>query len=126
MGSVIKAAVIDLYNNERNEGIRCIKDILSAASKSNGNSPLEFNVFETRYKNEIPGPDYDIFISSGGPGSPFEGEGTQWEKKYFNLIDTIWNYNQNNPEKKKYVFFICHSFQPFKCGSSSLKLISIT
>ena len=111
MGSVIKAAVIDLYNNERNEGIRCIKDILSAASKSNGNSPLEFNVFETRYKNEIPGPDYDIFISSGGPGSPFEGKGTQWEKKYFNLIDTIWNYNQNNPEKKKYVFFICHSFQ---------------
>ncbi|MDH3267911.1 MAG: GMP synthase, partial [Ignavibacteria bacterium] len=45
------------------------------------------------------------------PGSPFEGEGTKWEKDYFNLIQKIWDYNQKNMEKKKYVFFICHSFQ---------------
>lgn len=102
--SVIKAAVIDLYNNERNEGIRCIKGILRDAK-------LNYKVFDTRYKGEIPGLDYDIFISSGGPGSPFEGEGSHWEKIYFNLIENIWSHNQNNPEKKKYVFFICHSFQ---------------
>jgi GMP synthase-like glutamine amidotransferase len=114
--SGIKAAVIDLYNNERNEGIRCIKDILNEAK-------LDYTVFDTRYKDEIPGLDYDIFISSGGPGSPFEGEGTHWEKIYFNLIERIWSHNQNNADKKKYVFFICHSFQMmsrfFKLGTVS-------
>ena len=118
----IKAAVIDLYNNEPNEGIRCIKDILSDTKTGDGIS-FEYKVFETRYKDEIPGKDYDIFISSGGPGDPFDGEGTRWEKLYFNLVDSIWNHNQNNPSRKKYIFFICHSFQImsrfFKLGKVS-------
>ncbi len=118
----IKAAVIDLYNNEPNEGIRCIKDILSETRMGNGLA-FEYKVFETRFKDEIPGNDYDIFISSGGPGDPFDGEGTQWEKHYFELVDRIWNHNQNNPERKKYIFFICHSFQLmsrfFKLGKVS-------
>jgi len=121
LAPVIKAAVIDLYNNEKNEGIRCIKDILSGMN--NNGSKTEFDVFDTRYRNEIPGMDYDIFISSGGPGSPFEGEGSEWEKLYFGLIDKLWNYNQQNHAKKKYVFFICHSFQMmsrfFKLGTVS-------
>jgi homoserine O-succinyltransferase/O-acetyltransferase len=119
----IKAAVIDLYNNEPNEGIRCIKDILSESDRSNGIAKLDYKVFNTRYKDEIPDLNYDIYISSGGPGSPFDGEGTSWEKNYFNLIDSIWSYNQNNHDKKKYLFFICHSFQMmnrfFKLGKVS-------
>jgi GMP synthase-like glutamine amidotransferase len=99
-----------LYNNEINEGMRCIKEIVSGEDKRNGGPSVSYKISETRYKGDIPGLDSDIFISSGGPGSPFEGEGTEWERKYFNLLDKIWNHNQNN-EQKKYIFFICHSFQ---------------
>jgi homoserine O-succinyltransferase/O-acetyltransferase len=108
---LIKIATIDLYNNERNEGMRCIKEIVSEAQIRNNETEITYEVFDTRFKGEVPGLDYDIFISSGGPGSPFEGEGTKWEKDYFNLIQKIWDYNQNNKERKKYLFFICHSFQ---------------
>ena len=107
----IKVATIDLYNNERNEGMRCIKEIVSETATKLNEVDLTYNVYETRYKADIPGNDYDIYISSGGPGSPFEGEGTNWEKDYFNLIDRIYNHNQSSAEKKKYIFFICHSFQ---------------
>lgn len=107
----IKIATIDLYNNERNEGMRCIREIANDAINKNSNVEISYSVFDTRFKCEIPGMDNDIFISSGGPGSPFEGEGTKWEKDYFNLLDKIFTYNQNNPDKKKYIFFICHSFQ---------------
>ena len=107
----IKVATIDLYNNERNEGIRCIKEIVKEAKLKNSDKEISYEVFDTRYKGEVPGIENDVFISSGGPGSPFEGEGTQWEKDYFNLIQKIWDHNQNNPERKKYLFFICHSFQ---------------
>jgi homoserine O-succinyltransferase len=120
---MIKIATIDLYNNERNEGIRCIKEIVSEAQKRNNGLDITYEVFDTRFKDEVPGLDKDIYISSGGPGSPFEGEGTKWEKDYFNLIQQIWDYNQSNPERKKYLFFICHSFQMmgrfFKFGTVS-------
>jgi len=100
----IKAAIIDLYDGETNQGIRCIKDILSE-------SGLKFDIFEMRGKNETPTTDYDIYISSGGPGSPWDGEGKKWEDDYFKLMDALWANNQNPTNKKKYVFFICHSFQ---------------
>lgn len=106
----IKAAIIDLYNNEENLGIGAIEELLTDFDgKINGQS-LSYQTFETRYKAEIPDLSFNIFISSGGPGNPFDGEGKVWEKKYFNLLEGIWNNNQKS-EKKKYVFFICHSFQ---------------
>jgi GMP synthase-like glutamine amidotransferase len=105
----IKVATIDLYNNERNEGMRCIGEIVNEAGINN-QIELKYDVFETRYKGEVPDLIYDIFISSGGPGSPFEDEEKQWDKDYFKLLDKIWNHNQTS-EQKKYVFFICHSFQ---------------
>ncbi len=108
---MIKIATIDLYNNERNEGMRCIREIVSEAQAGKNETKIAYEVFDTRFKDEIPGIENDIFISSGGPGSPFEGEGSKWEKDYFNLIQKIWDHNQNNPERKKYLFFICHSFQ---------------
>jgi len=119
----INIATIDLYNNERNEGMRCIREIISETqSKSNG-LDISYEVFDTRFKDEIPGIGNDIFISSGGPGSPFEGEGTKWESDYFSLIQKIWDHNQKNPDRKKYIFFICHSFQMmgrfFKFGTVS-------
>lgn len=108
--SKINVALIDLYNNEENLGIGAIEELLTDFNgKINGQS-LSYQTFETRYKAEIPDLSFDIFISSGGPGNPFDGEGTVWEKKYFNLLEKIWNNNQKS-EKKKYVFFICHSFQ---------------
>ena len=106
---IIKIATIDLYNNERNEGMRCIGEIVEDTKKKFNDLDISYNIFETRFKEDIPGIDSDIFISSGGPGSPFEGKGKKWEKDYFNLIEKIYSHNQSNTDKKKYIFFICHS-----------------
>jgi GMP synthase-like glutamine amidotransferase len=108
---MVKAAIIDLYNNEKNEGIRCIKEIVSEAGSFNGTSEISYDLYETRYKGDVPGFNYDIYVSSGGPGSPFADEGKKWEKDYFNLLSKIWDNNQKPGDKKKYIFFICHSFQ---------------
>ena len=107
----IKTAIIDLYNGEENQGMRCIQDILKETDNKYSIVDLDYKIYESRNKEEVPNLDYDIYISSGGPGDPFDGKGTKWEKKYFNLMDKIWVNNQNNSNRKKYVFFICHSFQ---------------
>lgn len=104
--SKIKVAILDLYNDYPNEGMRNLKELVSAAELN-----FEWKVFNVRAKTEIPDISYDIFISSGGPGSPYDGEGGEWESKYFTLMDKIWAHNANGNPKKKYLFAICHSFQ---------------
>ena len=110
MKKSVKIALLDLYNNEPNLGIGNIEEILVDIHGSINNIPVDYRIYNTRGKEEIPSIDNDIFISSGGPGSPFDGIGKTWETKYFSLLDEIWNHNQNNSDKK-YAFFICHSFQ---------------
>lgn len=106
----LNVAIIDLYNNEKNEGMRCIKEIVSDLNFVKDNPTVNYQVFDSRFTGSIPSFDFDIFISSGGPGSPFEDEGKKWEVEYFKLVDKIYNHNINS-DNKKYIFFICHSFQ---------------
>jgi GMP synthase-like glutamine amidotransferase len=115
----VKVAVIDLNNGLENQGMRGIKEILHSYKEDN-NLDLYVQVFDLRQNGEIPGLDHDIYISTGGPGSPFDGEGTKWENDLFALLTDIEAFNLNSEEGKKYVFLICHSFQlacrKFKLG----------
>lgn len=107
----VKVAVLDMNNNVENQGLGHICRLLEASNRKYANQEIVYKVYDIRHKVEIPGMEYDVYISTGGPGSPFDGEGKEWEIRYFRLIDQIWNHNQQNHYHKKYVFFICHSFQ---------------
>lgn len=108
---LIKIAVLDLYDGTENEGMRCIQDILKHFQTSSS-VDIKWTIFDVRQKQEIPDLDFDIYISSGGPGSPLADENNTWEIPYFQLIDQLVAHNLDEQQKhKKYVFFICHSFQ---------------
>ncbi|MCB0552325.1 MAG: GMP synthase [Phaeodactylibacter sp.] len=102
---VIRLAILDMYENTPNQGMRAIKEIVRSFEPT-----LEWKVFNVRGKAELPGPDFDIYISTGGPGNPHDGDG-DWDVKYFQWLQDTWEWNQSPERPKKYVFFICHSFQ---------------
>ncbi|HYF31291.1 MAG TPA: GMP synthase [Chitinophagaceae bacterium] len=107
----IRIAVLDLYEGQANEGMRCIREILNQFGESN-HIDLEWDEFEVRLQHQLPDFSYDIYISSGGPGSPLDSEGSEWENKYFNWLSSVNEYNASPVNQyKKQVFFICHSFQ---------------
>ena len=108
---LIKIAILDMYEGFENQGMRCLREIINQFGEIN-NLDIELDEFDVRLKNETPGTGYDIYISSGGPGSPLESEGSDWEKAYFKWLGSMeeWNTDPANLQKK-YVFFICHSFQ---------------
>lgn len=106
----MRVAILDLYDGAANEGMRSIRQLLEEMS-TNFHMPLKYDVFETRLKGDVPDISYDAFISSGGPGSPLDSEGSYWEGKYFALMDSIQEYNHKHPDGKKHVLLICHSFQ---------------
>jgi GMP synthase-like glutamine amidotransferase len=107
----IKIAILDLYEGHENQGMRCLRSILKEWGAAN-ELDIVCNEFDVRKNNEIPDLDYDIYISSGGPGSPLDTTETIWEKQYFNWLSSVEEHNNNvlNSNKKR-VFFICHSFQ---------------
>ncbi|HEX5552519.1 MAG TPA: GMP synthase [Chitinophagaceae bacterium] len=106
----LRVAILDLYNGEPNQGMGCIRNILNRYAAFNHLEP-EFDFFDVRQKLEMADSSYQFYISSGGPGSPLESQGGEWEQRYFSLIRQLENINASGGTEKKYVFFICHSFQ---------------
>jgi homoserine O-succinyltransferase/O-acetyltransferase len=108
----INIAVLDLYNGEANEGMRCIRQLIEEF-EADCHLMVSYQVFDVRLKNEIPDLSFDVYVSSGGPGNPSESIGSKWEQNYFQLMDSILEFNRENPTLKKNVLLICHSFQLF-------------
>ncbi|MBP7821574.1 MAG: GMP synthase [Saprospiraceae bacterium] len=111
----IRIAVLDMNNNTPNKGLGYIVKFIESYGDI-----FEYQIFDVRFKSEIPEVEnFDAFISSGGPGSPFDGDGI-WDIKWHNWLQEVWDYNKVNIVKK-HVFLICHSFQMacihFKVGN---------
>ncbi|NNC33659.1 MAG: GMP synthase [Croceitalea sp.] len=109
-----RIAILDMNANEPNQGLACIVGIAKKFEKQ-----AEYQVFDVRGANEIPDLSFDIYLSSGGPGSPLQQE--PWRDEYLDLIQHIWDSNTASSEEKKYVFLICFSYQTvcdyFKLGT---------
>lgn len=99
-----RLALLDLYAGKSNEGIRCIHELAV-------NAGLNVQSYEVRLRGEFPEEnDFDLLISSGGPGDPHEVSEMPWGEGYRQLFDNLIAYNENNTIKK-HAFLICHSFQ---------------
>jgi homoserine O-succinyltransferase len=108
----IRVAILDLYEGQPNQGMRCIRELLREYGRDHDLEILT-EEFEVRLEKKVPDLSYDIYISSGGPGSPLDSEGSEWEAAYFGWLKAIERYNaQIDPNNRpKQVLFICHSFQ---------------
>ncbi|MCB0645661.1 MAG: GMP synthase [Saprospiraceae bacterium] len=101
----VRLAILDMNNGTPNQGMRCIKEIVSRY-----NEEIEYEVFDVRKEGQMPDLSFDIYISSGGPGSPLLA-GEDWEKPFFDLLEDIHKFNKFQSSPTKFMFLICHSFQ---------------
>ena len=85
-------ALIDLNARHSNHGVPSIVSMIEAAG-------CEVQRFEPRVEGSLPGPGFDAYILSGGPGSPLED--APWRPA---LIAAI-------PEWKAPVVGVCMGFQ---------------
>ncbi|NNF19530.1 MAG: GMP synthase [Flavobacteriaceae bacterium] len=109
MKKLIKIAVLDMNAGEPNEGMRCIRSLVENFLAEDGVDGT-YKVFDVRVDNKLPKiEDFDIFIGSGGPGSP-KSTGKTWETEFQLFLDELKDHNTLS-EDKKHVFLICHSFQ---------------
>jgi len=107
----IRIAILDLNDGFPNQGMRCLRQLIDEWSATIPRDVVRLE-FEVRQKKEIPDNSFDIYISSGGPGDPLSTRFEDWDIGWCKWVDEMlrWNNNPSNT-RKKYVFFICHSFQ---------------
>lgn len=107
--TTIRLAILDMYTGVANEGMRCIRQLIRRAEAEN-QVHFAAETFDVRGQNQLPRrQDFDVFISSGGPGSPL-ATADAWETAYFGFIDELLAHNRAH-DQKKYLLLICHSFQ---------------
>lgn len=108
----IRIAILDLNNGQPNQGMRCIRQIITEWAEKNKDLDVQKQEFDVRVKNELPDTSFDVYISSGGPGDPQTSRFEDWDIAWCRWLNEMerWNDNPAN-SNKKYVFFICHSFQ---------------
>ncbi len=106
----IRIALMDLNNGHPNQGMRNIREILARYQVDRGVHAY-VEEFDVRQRNQLPDLSFDVYLSSGGPGSPYE-DGMAWERGYFQLVRSLHEHNKTaDKTNRKHVFFICHSFQ---------------
>ena len=107
--------IVDMNDGHENQAIRCFRLLCTEfhkhVRKSNPEIELEIEHVSVRDKNELPPRDCDLYVSSGGPGSPFEGDGKPWVKGYYDFLDHIVDDNQRRGPAAKALFGVCYSFE---------------
>ena len=107
----VNIAILDMNDGQPNQGMRCILQIIKEWEAA-VDGKISYTVFDVRKKNELPGTSFDIYISSGGPGDPLLSRYEDWDIAWCKWLDELLRWNSNPATtQKKYVFFICHSFQ---------------
>jgi homoserine O-succinyltransferase len=122
----IRIAILDLYEGHANQGMRCLRELVKQFADIHG-LDISLHEFEVRLERQLPDLSFDIYISSGGPGSPLENGNGEWESLYFDWLRGVEQYNlaaagtrsggaaptagQASAPAPKPVLFICHSFQ---------------
>ena len=108
---LLRIAILDLYQGAVNQGMRCIQQILQEWSNRE-QIELSIQIFDVRQRTELPGLEFDVYLSTGGPGDPLSSRYDEWDIQWCRWLDNTLRHNANpNTSDKKFVFFICHSFQ---------------
>lgn len=109
--STLRVAVLDMNNGTANQGMRCLRQILGGFDGQLAGVSVLWDEFDVRRQNQVPDLRYDVYLCSGGPGSPWEDEGAEWEDKFFGLLDGLRAHNADPVNPRKFAFLICHSFE---------------
>ncbi len=111
----LRACIIDMNNGVPNQGIRCLRTLIESfyahARERNPELELEIVHVEPRNLGDTPPRDCHIYLSSGGPGSPFDGKDEPWAAAYRDFLDWIYAEGEREGEASRGLFAVCFSFE---------------
>ncbi|MBI5548702.1 MAG: hypothetical protein HY901_32880 [Deltaproteobacteria bacterium] len=111
----LKICYVDMCNGLTNQAGRCFRRLIDGLkAKAVAKNPgLEFDFVHVQPRNlgELPDRTADLFLSSGGPGSPYDGYEDPWCTGYRSFLDWAVERNQKDPQRAPQILAVCHSFE---------------
>lgn len=111
----LRIAIVDMNNGVPNQAMRCFQRLLHGfeqrVHEKNPGIVFKRFVLEPRNRGHIPSGPYDLVLSSGGPGSPFEGIEDAWGVGYRKFLQDVFDLNQRDPATAPKLLAVCHSFE---------------
>jgi GMP synthase-like glutamine amidotransferase len=111
----LRVCLVDMNDGHENQAMRCLRAIVnrfhSHAQVWNPGLELQLVHVSPRDKGEAPPRDCDLYLSSGGPGSPYEGDGQKWAEDYNHFLDDIVADNVGRGPRARALFGVCYSYE---------------
>jgi homoserine O-succinyltransferase len=114
----LRFGIVDMNAGHQNQAIRCINQIVDGLGvrirETNPSLEIEKVHVSPRDKGEVPPNDCHLYIASGGPGSPFDGDGEKWVDDFSGFLDEIVDDNTSvagQLNAGRAVMNVCYSFE---------------
>jgi GMP synthase-like glutamine amidotransferase len=111
----LRVCLVDMNNGHENQAMRCLRLIVSRFHQHvktwNPGIDLQLVHVSPRDKGEAPPEDCDLYLSSGGPGSPYDGDGQRWVTDYNRFLDGIVEDNVGRGPRARALFGVCYSYE---------------
>src|SRR5262245_49444385 len=89
----IRLCIVDMNNGHVNQAMRCLRglaaDFFDRVRTHNPTLTCELVEVSPRDTNNPVPTDCDLYLSSGGPGSPFDGDGQPWTFDFARFMDGV-------------------------------------
>jgi homoserine O-succinyltransferase len=113
--SPLRLCIVDMNNAHVNQAMRCLRGLVSTffsrVQAANPDLPCELVEVSPRDTNNPIPRDCDLYLSSGGPGSPFDGDGMPWADDFGRFSDGVVESCIRGGAGQRAMFAICYSFE---------------
>jgi homoserine O-succinyltransferase len=111
----LRLCIVDMNNAHVNQAMRCFRSIVSMffenVRRHNPTLTCELSEVSPRDTDDPVPRGCDLYLSSGGPGSPFDADGTTWSDDYGRFSDGVVEAASRGGADRQALFAICYSFE---------------
>jgi GMP synthase-like glutamine amidotransferase len=111
----LRVCIVDMNDGHVNQAMRCLRGIVSRffrhVQSYNPEMPCQLVEVSPRDTGHPIPRDADFYLSSGGPGSPYDGDGQPWSTEYGRFVESVVESNHKGGPDSQALFAICYSFE---------------
>ncbi len=107
--------LVDMNAGHTNQAMRCFRGIVTSffdrVRQHNPGLSCRLSEVSPRDTNDVIPRDSDVYIGSGGPGSPYDGDDQPWFADFRSFVDWMVGESQRADEERKSLFGVCYTYE---------------
>lgn len=111
----LRVCLIDMNQGHVNQAMRCFRGLVGGfferVQRANPNLPCDLVEVSPRDTNATVPREADLYLGSGGPGSPYDGDDQPWFGDFAAFVDEVVESASGPAATRKALFGVCYTFE---------------